>query len=194
MKSEHILRNSVVLLLLIAAGIASRFVLVDVPNFKPIAAIALFTAFWFRSYWVAGLALIFVMQVSNTGLDQCPWQISVGVVAGLAVAALLGHRLGSKIHSTESFVAKPLASIAQVVGSALLMSVSFFLISNFSVWAMGQWYPLSFSGFIHCFAAAIPFLKYTVCGDLFFTTAMFSVWYVLESSFVFRTEVSTLTK
>lgn len=194
MKPEFLIRSSIVLLLLIAAGVASRFVLVDVPNFKPVAAIAMFAAFWFRSYWVAGLALLLVMLVSNTGLDQCPWQVSVGVIAGLMVAAFLGHRLKDRVPSASEVSHRPLNAVGQLLGSAVSMSIAFFVISNFAVWAMGQWYPLNMAGFVHCYAAAIPFFKYTLCGDLFFTTSIFSVWYVMETSFAFQTKVATLTK
>lgn len=194
MKPENIFRNVAVLLLLIAAGIASRFILVDVPNFKPVAAIALFTAFWFRSYWVAGLSLLLVMLVSNTGLDRCPWQVSVGVFTGLAVAALLGHRLKQRVGSIETVSAKPFYSASQLFGAALLMSLSFFVISNFAVWAMGQWYPFTLSGLVHCFLAAVPFLKYTVCGDLFFASTIFCAWFILELAFAPQTKVASLSK
>jgi len=80
MKQSEVLRNVFILLLLLAIGVASRFFLIDVPNFKPIAAIVLFAAFWFRSYWVAGLSLVLVMCVSNSALDHCPWQVTLGVV------------------------------------------------------------------------------------------------------------------
>ncbi len=72
-RPENLLRDVLILMVLLSVGIASRFI-IDVPNFKPIAAIVLFTAFWFRSYWVAGLSLLLVMLVSNTGDSwRCRW-------------------------------------------------------------------------------------------------------------------------
>ena len=159
-RPENLLRDTLILLLLIAVGVGSRFVLIDLPNFKPIAAIVLFTAFWFRSYWVAGLSLALVMLVSNTGLDHCPWQVTAGVFGGLAVAALLGRRLGNQFKSARDVTARPVNASVQLFGSALAMSLAFFVISNFAVWSMGQWYPLSIEGLTHCFAAAIP-VSYT---------------------------------
>jgi len=62
----------------------------------------------------------------------------------------------------------------RVVGAALASSVSFFLISNFAVWA--AWpamYPRSFNGLIMSYAAGLPFLRGTVESDLFFSITMF---------------------
>lgn len=179
-RPENLLRDILILLLLLAVGIASRFV-IDLPNFKPIAAIVLFAAFWFRSYWVAGLSLVLMMLVSNSGLEHCPWQVTLGVVGGLAVAALLGRRLRHRVANADEVSASPFTAISQLVGSALVMSLAFFVISNLAVWSMGQWYPLTWEGLLHCFAAAVPFFKYTFFGDLCFASAIFATWYVIES-------------
>jgi hypothetical protein len=62
----------------------------------------------------------------------------------------------------------------RVVGAALASSVSFFLISNFAVWAVwSQMYPRSLSGLMMSYAAGIPFFRGTVESDLFFSIAMF---------------------
>ena len=180
-RPENLLRDSLILLILIAIGVASRFALIDLPNVKPVAAIVLFAAFWFRSYWVAGLSLVVVMLISNSGLDSCPWQITAGVMSGLVVAAVLGRRLGSRFENAREVTSRPASAIAQLFGSAFVMSLAFFVISNFAVWSMGQWYPLTAGGLVHCFTAAIPFFKYTFCGDMFFATSIFGVWYAVET-------------
>lgn len=179
-RPENLFRDSLILLLLITVGVCSRFALIDLPNVKPIAAIVLFAAFWFRSYWVAGLSLAVVMLVSNVGLDHCPWQVTVGVLGGLGVAALLGRRLSRQFKDAREVTVRPANAVGQLLGSAFAMSFAFFVISNFAVWSMGQWYPLTIQGLAHCFAAAIPFFKYTFCGDLMFASGIFACWYVAE--------------
>ena len=63
---------------------------------------------------------------------------------------------------------------ARVIGAALASSVSFFLISNFAVWAAwSQMYPRTFNGLMMSYAAGIPFFRGTVESDLFFSVAMF---------------------
>ncbi|MFY9559742.1 MAG: DUF6580 family putative transport protein [Terriglobales bacterium] len=67
--------------------------------------------------------------------------------------------------------AKPL----RVVGAALTGSVSFFLISNFGVWAATSMYPKTVSGLMTCYAAGLPFFRRGMEGDLLFTAVMFGV-------------------
>jgi len=63
----------------------------------------------------------------------------------------------------------------RIAGASLAASVSFFVLSNFAVWACWNMYPKSFSGLMTCYAAGIPFFRYGVAGDLLFTTFMFGV-------------------
>lgn len=64
----------------------------------------------------------------------------------------------------------------RVVVAALASSVSFFLISNFGVWAgFSGMYPKTFSGLLACYTAAIPFFRGTVESDLFFSVAFFEL-------------------
>jgi hypothetical protein len=67
------------------------------------------------------------------------------------------------------------AGFWRVVGAALTSSVSFFLISNFAVWAASGMYPRTFSGLMMCYTAAIPFFRGTAASDLFFSLAFFGV-------------------
>jgi len=64
----------------------------------------------------------------------------------------------------------------RIVAAALASSVSFFIVSNFAVWA--AWpamYPRTLAGLIACYTAAIPFFRGTAISDLFFSLAMFGV-------------------
>ena len=61
-----------------------------------------------------------------------------------------------------------------IIGAALGGSVSFFLLSNFAVWAVWDMYPRTVSGLMTCYAAGLPFFRRAVAGDLLFTTAMFA--------------------
>ncbi len=70
----------------------------------------------------------------------------------------------------------------RVIGAALASSVSFFLVSNFAVWAAWpQMYPRSFAGLLASYAAGLPFFRGTVESDLFFSIAMFGTPAVLHA-------------
>jgi hypothetical protein len=62
-----------------------------------------------------------------------------------------------------------------VGGTSLALSVSFFLVSNFAVWAVWNMYPRNFSGLIACYVAAIPFFQKGFGSDLLFSAVFFSV-------------------
>jgi hypothetical protein len=75
--------------------------------------------------------------------------------------------LGTKLRENR----KPI----RVIGAALASSVSFFLISNFAVWAAwSDMYPRSLAGLMMSYAAGLPFFRNAVEGDLLFTVAMFA--------------------
>jgi hypothetical protein len=63
----------------------------------------------------------------------------------------------------------------RVGGAALASSVSFFVVSNFAVWACWNMYPKTMSGLMTCYAAAIPFFRHTIVGDMLFTAVMFGL-------------------
>jgi hypothetical protein len=63
----------------------------------------------------------------------------------------------------------------RIGGAALASSVSFFVVSNFAVWACWNMYPKTVSGLLTCYVAGLPFFRSAVVGDLLFTAAMFGL-------------------
>jgi len=76
------------------------------------------------------------------------------------------------------FVRKP--DPARVVGASLASAISFFLVSNFAVWAFGNMYAKTFAGLVQCYTMAIPFFRGTFASDLIYTPVLFSVPYALS--------------
>jgi hypothetical protein len=63
-----------------------------------------------------------------------------------------------------------------VAGAALSSAVSFFLLSNFGVWASGYvGYPKTFAGLMASYVAGIPFFEKGLLSDLVFSGAFFSI-------------------
>jgi hypothetical protein len=74
------------------------------------------------------------------------------------------------------------AGFWRVVGAALTSSISFFVLSNFAVWAAwSNMYPRTFGGLMACYTAAIPFFRGTLESDLFFSMAMFGTPVMLRA-------------
>jgi len=73
------------------------------------------------------------------------------------------------------------SGVLRVLGTALAGSVSFFLISNFAVWAAWDMYPRSLGGLALCYEAGLPFFRKALVGDLLFTAVMFGVPVALQA-------------
>ncbi|HTR66617.1 MAG TPA: DUF6580 family putative transport protein [Terriglobales bacterium] len=134
-------------------------------HFTPVAASLLFFGargsrrmIWLPLVLMAGsdLALNRFVYAYPFGWDQ--------LVIWAWYAAILWLGTGLREH------VKPLP----VIGAALGSSISFFLVSNFMVWAAGTMYPRTWAGLVTCFGMGVPFFRNTVESDLFFTAAMFA--------------------
>ncbi len=73
--------------------------------------------------------------------------------------------------------------VGAIAAGALGSSVSFFVITNFMVWATGRIYPNTLAGLATCFTAAIPFYQNQIVGDAFYTLAIFGAYALLKRSF-----------
>ena len=69
----------------------------------------------------------------------------------------------------------------RLVGASLTSSVSFFLLSNFAVWACWNMYPKNVSGLMMSYVVGLPYFRHEVVGDLFFTAIMFATPVVMHA-------------
>jgi len=66
------------------------------------------------------------------------------------------------------------AKMLPVIGAALASSISFYLVTNLMAWAVMDIYPKNLSGVMMSYAAAVPFFRHALEGDLLFSMAMFA--------------------
>jgi hypothetical protein len=138
------------------------------PNFVPIAAAALFAGFFFK-HRLASLAIPLVaLGMSDLAIGGYDWRVMTVVYVALAWPVAL-----------RPFVRT--LSVRRVVGCSLVSSVVFYLASNAAVWAISPMYPATFAGLAACYVAALPFLAYTVAGDLFWCGVFFGGYAVCTS-------------
>ena len=52
---------------------------------------------------------------------------------------------------------------------AILSSVIFFVITNFTVWLFSGYYPKTYEGLVLCYTMAIPFFRNTILSTLLYT-------------------------
>jgi len=149
------------------------------PNFAPITAMAVFGAVRFGRWPTAVLAPLVALFVSDlgrevlyrNGLSQ-EWGLYRGMWAIYATTALV------------ALVARPARgtrSPAAIVGTTLLGSCVFFVVSNFAWWADGTLYPRTAAGLAQCYAAAVPFFRYSLAGDFTYAAVLFGAWALGEA-------------
>jgi len=168
-----IIKNNTSLLILLALIAATAFlrIFIGIPNVTPIAAIALFGGAYIKRKEFAILLPLAILFVSDLFIGVYSPVLMVGVYGSFVMISFLGFLLRKKIN------------FVTVVGSSLISSLIFFLVTNFVVWAQGLWYPLTTGGLVSCYAMAVPFFKYEAVGTLLFN-AFFFLSYALALRFV----------
>jgi hypothetical protein len=135
-------------------------------NFTPVAAALLYFGARGsrRQLWVP----FALMAASDVILTKFVYSYPLGwdqlVVWAWYAAILL---LGARLRENTTWL--------RIGGAALTSSVSFFVITNFAVWAFGTMYQKTLSGLMTCYAAGLPFFRRGLAGDLLFTAVMFGL-------------------
>ena len=176
-----------VLATLIFLGFSSRL-LIEIPNFKPIAAIALFSGFYFRKTSMALLATGLALLISDWQIGSYHWPIALSVYGTLLAGCLIGRFFIKNNNHHKGKV-----GAVKTAAAALMMSCLFFAVTNFAVWASGLWYPQGVEGLASCYVNAIPFFKYTLAGDVLFTAAIFGSYALSVAMMKSRISLVTLS-
>jgi hypothetical protein len=76
---------------------------------------------------------------------------------------------------------KSRSSVARIISATLLASTSFFLVSDYAVWAAQPgMYPHTLSGLMACYAAALPFYRNDLVSTTIVAGLVFGVPLVLK--------------
>jgi hypothetical protein len=136
------------------------------PNFTPIGAMALFSGAYLGKRWLAFVAPLAAMLLSDAVLGFHSGMIFV--YASVALIVLIGG------------IGLNRKSVLRIGGAAVASSVLFFVVTNFGTWALSGMYPPTLSGLAACYVAAIPFFQNTLAGDLFYSGMLFGGFALLE--------------
>jgi hypothetical protein len=151
--------------LLVAIGVVGRW---GQPqwNVTPLAATALFAGFYFTHRGFAILVPLVALTISNLALETYD---NVFEMAAVYVAMALPVLIGTWMQRLKSW---PAWAIAGPV-AALASSITFYLLTNFAVWAFTPDYPFTLAT---CYADAIPFLRWMAAGDQIYTATLFGCY------------------
>ena len=170
MKRETLV-ESLVLVALIAAGALSRIYFRELPNFAPIAAMALFAGYFFRSAKVAALVPLLAMGLSDLVIGAYQWQMMVLVYGMLALPVAFRGPLKRHLAIERGSFRWNACALGGLLSCSLVSSLLFFLVTNFGSWIM--MYERNLAGLLHCYQQALPFFTHTLAGDLCFGGALF---------------------
>jgi len=149
-------------IIFILFGAALRFA-PHLPNFTPIAAMALFGGVYLNKKYAIILPLA-TMLISDYFIGFYDLKLMLGVYLGFAIIGVIG------------LLVRKNKNIFTVIGGTIFGSVVFFIITNFFVWAFYNWYAHTPSGLIRCFVMAVPFFRNTLLGDLFYVGVLFGAY------------------
>lgn len=172
----------VALAAMIATGVMVRLALhEEIPNFAPVAGLALFAGYFFRDRWLGALVPIGIMFISNLVIGGYDLVVMLAVYGCLIAPALVGPWMRTWLPLEKPGIAPAAASAVTVLGGAALGSILFFVVTNFAVWAVGHgeespMYTADLAGLLRCYEMALPFFRYTLAGDLCFAALLFGAY------------------
>ena len=141
-----------------------------IPNFTPVAAIALFGGTYLGKKYLSFLIPFVAMLLSDAILGFHSTMIAVYVSFALVVG------IGMLLRKKTTFSTVIIASLAS--------SILFFVITNFGSWMSGMMpYPMTFSGLMMAYEAGLPFFRNELAGTLVFSGVFFGSFYLAQVKF-----------
>ena len=136
------------------------------PNFAPTAAVTMFGCMLFSRRWHTCAVVASAMLVSDWFIGFYDLGVMVTVYAAL-LAPIAARRWLRK------------ATAVRVGTVAVLSGVGFYLTTNAAVWFFTNTYPANLQGLAASYVAGLPFLRWTLLGNLFYSAVLFGVFGVL---------------
>ena len=171
---KYISPNFIFIISIIIVGVFSRLI-PHLPNFTPVAAIALFGGTFINKKFLAFIIPFVILLISDILIGFHGYMLSVYV--SFAITVTLGFQVRKKV------------GITSVLTASLISSVLFYVITNVAVWYGSPFFAQDISGLIKCYIVAIPFFNNSMFGDLFFSSIFFSIYILACRRFTILSKV-----
>lgn len=167
--AENRLEDVLVFCVLIAIGVFGRW---GQPDwcFTPTAAVAVFAGFHFARISIAALVPLAVLGISDLAL---PAYYNRGVMFTVHVALVLPVLLGWSLKRRSGVGTTAVKCLA----CGLVPATIFFLATNWAVWQFQSDYEPTLAGLAACYAAAVPFYRAMLAGDVFYLAVIFGCYW-----------------
>jgi hypothetical protein len=165
--------KQVALVFALVGGVAaaSRF-MEFAPNFAAVGAAALFAGYVLRRPMLAMALPMAAMLVSDAAIGFYDVPMMVVVYASLALPALWSARWG-RLNGWGGSM--------KVMGAAAGAGLGFFVTTNFAWWVFWS-SSHTMAGLVAAYIDALPFLKYTLAGNLCFAAVFFGAHALVVSA------------
>jgi hypothetical protein len=157
--------------------VALSRLLPHIPNFTPIAAIALFGGAHLSNKKTAYLLTFAMLMFSDILVNSLLYKdynfinyLSQPYVWAVYFSFGLTVFMGTSLQNNMQLKRIALLSVSS--------SMIFWLLTNFACWPNNPLYSQDLAGLLNCFVAAIPFLG-NVAGDLFYNTMLFGAMFII---------------
>ena len=145
-----------------------------IPNFTPIAAMALFGGVYFSDKRLAFVIPLIAMFLSDAAMQLIyGWGFH-----NTMIYVYIGFILTSAI----GMIVRRNVTILSVAAGSITASILFFIITNFGVWATSG-FTMGIAGLNATYIMGIPFFAPTLAGDLFFNSILFGAFYLAQIKF-----------
>ncbi len=141
------------------------------PNFTPILGMAVFAGATFDKKIYSFLIPLVVMVLSDLFLGFHSSMIIIYLAICLNV--LIGVYIVN-------------ISYLKIISSLAIGSLVFFIITNFSVWALSGMYPYNLEGLLACYTMALPFFQNTIISTILYGLGAFFIFDLSNKYLLFR--------
>lgn len=142
-----------------------------IPNFTPIAAMALFGGAYFSDKRLAFIIPLIAMIMSDVILEVTTGWGFHNTVVYVYVAFILTSAMGLYVRNHNN--------VQTILAASILSSVLFFVITNFGVWAASGGIG-GVTGLGTTYVLGIPFFAPTLLGDIFFNAILFGAFFLAQ--------------
>lgn len=157
MKNKTLIDAFWIILLLVVSRLIPHW-----PNVTALGAVVILAPRWFRDNKLVLVAPLVAMLISDAFIGFHETMLytysAVFLVSWFSLSAEQETSQGS-----------------HWLGWASFSSLSFFMISNFGVWASSGMYAKTLSGLILCYWSALPFLGYELLGTMLYLAVAIAI-------------------
>jgi len=145
-----------------------------IPNFTPLAAMALFGGAYLSNKRMAFIVPLIALFVSDVAMQLLfGWgfhNTMIYVYLGFALTTMIGMLIRKNI------------SVKSIAVGSVASSVVFFILTNFGYWAANGFF-MGAAGLNISYIEAIPFFATSLFGDLFFNAVLFGSFYLAQTKY-----------